>query len=96
MEVSHSVGGKRMTPPRRALDGEYDKTCLSMSIVRKKIAGLDEELERCLERISQYDNFIRSLVEAGGEVEFNVSAFLSGLCGFQFDRAVLGRIAAAG
>jgi len=53
-------------------------------------------LERCLERISQYDDFIRSPVETGGEVEFYVSAFLSGLCGFQFHSALLGRIAAAG
>jgi len=53
-------------------------------------------LGRCLERISEYDDFIRSLVESGGEVEFYVSAFLSGLCGFQFHSALLGRIAAAG
>lgn len=31
-----------------------------------------------------------------GEVEFYVSAFLGGLCGFQFHSALLGRIAAAG
>lgn len=96
VEVSHSVGGKRMTPSGRALEGEYDRTYVSMAMVRKKIVELDEELEHCHESISQCGNFIRTLVETGGEVEFYVSAFLNGLCGFEFDSAFLSRIAATG
>lgn len=96
VEVSHCMGDKRVAPSGRVLEGEYDRTYVSMAMVRKKFVELDEEIERCHGSISEHGNFIRSLVDTGGKVEFYVSAFLSGLCGFEFDCALLSRIAATG
>ena len=78
------------------MDGVYEDTYVSMQMVRKKTVELGDEIERCYGRIEMHADFIRSIVDAGGKVEFYVSAFLKDLGGFELNSLLLKRLASMG
>ena len=67
-----------------------------MSMVRKKRVELDEELMSCSESIQSHRDFIASLIDSGGEIEFYVSVFLDNSCGFNFGRSFINELAKTG
>jgi len=96
VEVSHSINDPRSAPNGRLLGGAYENTYVSMSMVRKKVVELDEELLLCIENIQSQSEFIANLVTTGGEVEFYVSVFLADSCGFNFGRSFINELAKIG
>lgn len=96
VEVSHSVNEPRVSPNGRSIGGCYERTYVSMSMARRKPVELDEELRHCYEVISGSAEFISTLVESGGELEFYVSAFLTDPCGFSFDHEFMAAFAKTG
>ncbi|WP_312236802.1 hypothetical protein [Stenotrophomonas sp.] len=93
---AHTAGAARTSPSGAPLDGVYEDTYVSMPMIRKKTVELGDEIESCYSRIEVHADFIRSIVEAGGKVEFYVSAFLKELGGFELNSLLLKRLASAG
>lgn len=67
-----------------------------MQMVRKKTVELGDEIESCYSIIEVHSDFIKSIVDTGGKVEFYVSAFLKDLGGFELDSLLLKRLADTG
>lgn len=78
------------------MGGVYEETYVSMPMVRKKIVELGDELDTWLGRLEVHTDFFRSIVDAGGKVEFYVSAFVRDLGGFELDSLLVERLARAG
>ncbi len=93
---AHTAGDPRTSPSGSPLDGVYEDTYVSMQMVRKKAVELGDEVESCYSRIERHADFIRSIVDAGGKVEFYVSAFLKDLGGFELNSLLLKRLANTG
>ena len=96
VEVSHSINDPRSAPNGRLLGGAYENTYVSMSMVRKKMVELDDELLLWIENIQSNREFIANLLTTGGEVEFYVSVFLDDSCGFSFGRSFISELARIG
>jgi len=67
-----------------------------MQMARKRTAELGDEIESCYGRIEMHADFIRTIVDAGGKVEFYVSAFLKDLGGSELNSLLLKRLANTG
>ncbi|MEG2802622.1 hypothetical protein [Stenotrophomonas sp.] len=93
---AHTAGGARTSPSGALLGGVYEETYVSMPMVRKKIVELGDELDTWLGRLEVHTDFFRSIVDAGGKVEFYVSAFVRDLGGFELDSLLVERLARAG
>lgn len=93
---AHTAGDQRTSPSGSPLDGVYEDTYVSMQMVRKKNVELGDEIESCYSRIERHADFIRNIVDAGGKVEFYVSAFLKDLGGFELNSLLLKRLASTG
>lgn len=93
---AHTAGDPRVSPSGSPLDGVYEDTYVSMQMVRKRTAEIGDEIESCYDRIEMHADFIRSIVNAGGKVEFYVSAFLKDLGGFELNSLLLKRLATTG
>lgn len=96
VEVSHSINDPRSAPNGRLLAGTYENTYVCMTLVRKKMVELDDELLVCIENIKLHGDFLANLLTTGGEVEFYVSIFLDGSCGFNFGRWLINELAKFG
>lgn len=92
VEVSHSINDPRSAPNGRLLGGDYENTYVCMSMVRKKMVELDEELLLCIENVQPHRDFIANLLATGGELEFYVSVFLAESCGFNFGRSFINEL----
>ncbi|MDX3934703.1 hypothetical protein [Stenotrophomonas sp.] len=93
---AHTAGDARTSPSGSPLGGVYEDTYVSMQMVRKKTVELGDEIESCYSIIEVHADFIKSIVDTGGKVEFYVSAFLKDLGGFELDSLLLKRLAGTG
>jgi hypothetical protein len=93
---AHTAGDARTSPSGSPLGGVYEDTYVSMQMVRKKTVELGDEIESCYSIIEVHSDFIKSIVDTGGKVEFYVSAFLNDLGGFELDSLLLKRLADTG
>ncbi|WP_159094024.1 MULTISPECIES: hypothetical protein [Stenotrophomonas] len=73
--------------------GVYEKTYVSMPLVRGADVELDEELLRLCSILSCKASFLSEIVEGGGKAEFYVSIFMSeGMGNFELDYEALREI----
>lgn len=93
---AHTAGDPRASPSGSPLDGVCEDTYVSMQMARKRTAELGDEIESCYGRIEMHADFIRTIVDAGGKVEFYVSAFLKDLGGSELNSLLLKRLANTG
>jgi hypothetical protein len=92
----HNVGERRVTPAGNMLEGNHENSYVAMPLVRKVEVELDEELVRWCSILEKHVAFLHELKDTGGKLEFYVSAFLSGLGGFELDNLTLQRIQTLG
>ncbi len=92
----HRRGDARQTPAGTPLTGVYESGCWSVDLETRDGEDVSEFLSRLTEQLKPAKDFLRSIVDGGGEIECFVGLFATRLCDQVFPAELLTRLGQLG